>query len=304
MSATQFLPLDAVGFMGGRFNLDATRDPVLALQVPIAQNYFLTMGGVVLAGRDFSDRDVDNSGSVAIVDDRFASNFGEPLSAVGRYVTAVGRPPRKIVGVVRSMRYDPASDPDPEVFTPGRSPNARTIVARVTGKAGDRLAAIHYDVQSIDPKVPIFNVKTMEERLDDTLARPKFYATVVMFFGGLALLLVVIGVYGVTSYAVVQRTREMGIRLALGMTPGRLRVVLLRQGFIMVALGVVPGVWGAIAGGRYLHTLVHGADTGIVMTSLVAVAITTATAAAAIWSATRHIARLDITAVLRAESAE
>jgi putative ABC transport system permease protein len=304
VSATQFLPLDAVGFMGGRFNLDATGNPVLALQVPIAQGYFQTMGGVVLAGRDFSEGDVENSGSVAIVDDRFARNFGEPLSAVGRYVTAVGRPPRKIVGVVRSMRYDPASDPDPEVFTPSGSPNARTVVARVTGKARDRLAAIRYAVQSVDPTVPVFNVKTMEERLDAALARPKLYATAVIFFGGLALLLVVIGIYGVVSYAVVQRTREMGIRLALGMTPGRLRVAVLLQGFTTVTLGVVPGILGAVAGGRYLQSLVHGADAAVVLTSAAAVVITTATAAAAIWSATRHIARLDITDVLRAESAE
>jgi len=252
------------------------------------------MGGLLLAGRDFSDQDIENSGSVAIVNDRFARSFGEPSAAVGRFVTAERRPPRKIVGVVRAMRYDPSSDVEPEVFTLSRSPNAWTIVARVSGNARDRIAAIRDAVQSVDRKLPVFNVKTMEERLDDTLARPKFYTTAVMFFGGLALLLVVIGVYGVVSYAVVQRTREMGIRLALGMTPGRLRVGVLRQGLITVAVGVVPGVWGAIAGGRYLQTLVHGADAGIVMTSAVAVVITTATAAAAMWSATRHIARLDI----------
>jgi putative ABC transport system permease protein len=304
VSATQFLPLAVTGFMGGRFNLDATGTPVLAVQVPIAPGYFQTLGGLVMFGRDFNDQDVEGSGSVAIVNDRFARQFGEPSSAVGRYVTAERRQPRKIVGVVRAMRYDPWSEALSEVFTPSRSPNAQTIVARVNGNARDRIAAIRDAVQSVDAKVPVFNVKTMEERLDDTLARPKFYTTAVMFFGGVALLLVVIGVYGVVSYAVVQRSREMGIRLALGMTPGRLRVGVLRQGLITVALGVVPGVWGAIAGGRYLQTLVHGAAAGIVMTSAVAVGITTATAAAAIWSATRHIARLDIVEVLRAESAE
>jgi putative ABC transport system permease protein len=304
VSATQFLPLAVTGFMGGSFNVDGTGTPVFALQVPIAPNYFQTMGGLLLAGRDFSDQDVENSGQIAIVNDRFARSFGEPSAVVGRSVTAERQQPRKIVGVVRAMRYDPSSDTDPEVFTPSRSPNAWTIVARVSGHARDRIAAIRDAVQSVDPKVPVFNVKTMEERLDASLARPKFYATAVIFFGGLALLLVVIGIYGVVSYAVVQRTREMGIRLALGITSGRLRVAVLRQGFITVALGVVPGVWGAITGGRYLQSLVHGAAAGIVMTAAVAVVITTVTAAAAIWSATRHIARLDIMDVLRAESAE
>jgi len=112
VSATQFLPLGTIGFMGGGFNLDATGTPVFALQVPIAPNYFLTMGGVVLAGRDFSDQDLEHADSIAIVNDLFARNFGEPSSAVGRYVTAARRPPRKIIGVVRAMRYDPASDAD------------------------------------------------------------------------------------------------------------------------------------------------------------------------------------------------
>jgi putative ABC transport system permease protein len=102
----------------------------------------------------------------------------------------------------------------------------------------------------------------------------------------------------------VQRTREMGIRLALGITPLRLRAVVLRQGFTIVALGIVPGVWGAIAGGRYLETLVRGADVGMVPTSAAAVAITAVTAGVAMWSATRHIARLDVADVLRAETVE
>jgi putative ABC transport system permease protein len=177
-------------------------------------------------------------------------------------------------------------------------------VVRVSGNARDRLAPIRDAVQSVDPNVPVFSVKTMVDRLDEAVARPKFYATAVVFFGGLALLLAVIGVYGVVSYAVVQRTREMGIRLALGITPLRLRAVVLRQGFITVALGVVPGVWGAAVGGRYLETLVRGADAGMVPTSAVAVAITAATAGLAMWSATRHIARLDIADVLRAETVE
>ena len=119
--------------------------------------------------------------------------------------------------------------------------------------------------------MPVFDVRTMDERLDTTLARPQFYSTAVAFFGGLGLLLAIIGVYGVTSYSVLQRTREMGIRLALGTTPGRLRATMLRQSSLTIGLGALAGLAMAVGFGRYLQSLVQGADSAIVATSIVAV---------------------------------
>ena len=107
-----------------------------------------------------------------------------------------------------------------------------------------------------------------------------------------------------TSYAVLQRTRELGIRLALGTTPGRLRATMLRQSSLTIALGALAGLAMAIGFGRYLQSLVRGADSAIVATSIFAVLVTAVVAAAATWSATRHIARLDIGDVLRAECAD
>jgi ABC-type antimicrobial peptide transport system permease subunit len=144
----------------------------------------------------------------------------------------------------------------------------------------------------------------MDERLDATLARPKFYATAVVFFGGLALFLAIIGVYGVISYSVQQRTREMGIRLALGTTPGRLRAAMLGQATLTIGVGAAAGIGMALGFGRYLQTLVQGAGAALILTSALAVIVTAVVAMAAIWSATRRIARLDITDVLRAECAE
>ena len=97
------------------------------------------------------------------------------------------------------------------------------------GRAEDHLAEIRDAIQSVDPQVPVFGAKTMQQRLDEVFAAPKFYRTAVWIFAGFAGLLTVIGIYGIVSYAVVQRTQEMGVRMALGTTPVRLRGMLLRQ---------------------------------------------------------------------------
>jgi putative ABC transport system permease protein len=156
-------------------------------------------------------------------------------------------------------------------------------------------------IRSVDPQVPVFGVKTMKQRLDEALVRPQFYSTAVLCFAGFALLLAVIGIYGVVSYAVAQRTHELGIRMALGTTSGRLRSVLLRQGLIPVAAGAVPGVAGAALSGRLLENLIAGAKSIDIYTCVFAVLLLAAIAALSIYAATRRIARLDIAEVLRAD---
>jgi ABC-type lipoprotein release transport system permease subunit len=111
----------------------------------------------------------------------------------------------------------------------------------------------------VDPQGPVFGVKTMEQRLDEVFANPKFYRTAVWTFAAIALLLAVIGIYGIVSYAVVERTQEMGVRMALGTTPSRLRSMLLRQGLLVVVAGAIPGIAGAQLTGRFLESLIAGA---------------------------------------------
>ncbi|MGA8215515.1 MAG: FtsX-like permease family protein [Candidatus Sulfotelmatobacter sp.] len=141
----------------------------------------------------------------------------------------------------------------------------------------------------------------MEQRLDEMFAGPRFYRTAVWIFAGLALLLAVIGIYGIVSYAVVQRTQEMGVRMALGTTPVRLRGMLLRQGSVMVMAGAIPGIAGARLTGRFLESLMDGAKPiGLAMSSGL-VLLFALVASASIWSATRRIASLDVSAILRSE---
>ncbi|HTR65946.1 MAG TPA: ABC transporter permease [Terriglobales bacterium] len=303
-SATEFLPLYASGFVGGPFGLDGRPATRSSTMVPILSGYFQTMGGQILYGREFTEAEVRSGAPVAVVNEHFAAGFGVPEAALGHQLTN-GSDAWKIVGVVNGMEYetDPTTAHGNQVFVPSTAPGSfsSTFVARVNGRAEDHLAAIRDAVQSVDPQVPVFSAKTMEQRLDEIFAAPKFYRTAIWVFAGFALLLALIGIYGIVSYAVVQRTQEMGVRMALGRTPVQLRGMLLRHGLRMVAAGAIPGIVGARFTGRLLETLIEGAKSIDMITSAGLFLFVALVASTSIWSGTRRIARLDVTAILRSE---
>ncbi|MCU1272827.1 MAG: hypothetical protein JWO48_258 [Bryobacterales bacterium] len=305
-SATEFLPLYATGFVGGAFGLDRRPAKRSSMMVPVLSDYFQTMGGRILCGREFTDAEVRSDARVAVVNERFARGFGAPAEVLGRQLTLENSPPWKIIGVVRGMDYETdmsATANSNQVFVPAHSPGGffSTFVVRVNGRAEGRLGTVRDVIRSVDLQVPVFGVKTMAQRLADTFSRPRFYSTAVLIFAGFALLLAVIGIYGIVSYAVVQRTHEMGVRLALGTTPVRLRGILLGHGLLIVAAGAIPGVAGAMLSGRFLESLIDGAKSVDLATSALSVLFIAAVASTSIWAATRRIAGLDIMAILRTE---
>jgi len=302
-SATEFLPIYAKGFIGGRWQMDGRPARENSMIVPVLPDYFRTMGARILYGRELTDTDVKGDAKVALVNELFASEFGPPTDAVGRRITIGNSPPWRIIGVVRGMDYMVDGANSLQIFVPSHSPGGMfsTFVARVDGRAEDRLAMVRDAIQSVDPQVPVFGVKTMAQRLDDALARPQFYRTAVFFFAGFALLLAVIGIYGIVSYTVARRTHEMGIRMALGTTPDRLRMTLLRQGLLTIAAGAIPGIAGAMLIGRFLESLVEGAKSVSPVTCAASVLFIAAIAAAGIWTASRPIVRLDVMEILRTE---
>ena len=272
--------------------------------VPVMADYFRTMGGRILWGREFTGGEIQSNARVAVVNDRFAGEFGPPANAVASEIAIGNNPPWRIVGVVKSMDYMTEGANGNQIFIPDSSPGGgffSAFVVRVSGRAEDRLPMIRDTIQSVDREVPVFGVKTMDQRLADALARPQFYKTAVLCFTALALLLAVIGIYGIVSYTVAQRTHEMGIRMALGTTPARLRITLLRQALTPIGGGVIPGIVGAALSGRLLESLVEGAKPLNATAYAASVLIIAIITAIGIWMATRPIARLDIVEILRTE---
>jgi putative ABC transport system permease protein len=270
--------------------------------------YFSAMRTAIVAGRDFSSRDQQGAERVAVVTEEFARAAGGTRAVLGHKVKsvfgAVGTA-LTIVGIAHTLHYDAGTgdNPMPILFLPfGQNPYPfMTLVARVRGRTEAYLPIARDAVQSVDRQVPVFDVKTLDQRLAESLARPRFYTTAVVFFGAFGLLLAVIGVYGVASYSIIQRTHELGVRIAIGASAQRMRWMLLGQSLLPVAIGMAVGVAGAIGLGQFLQHLLDTAQRVDGLTVAIAAAILAAIAAVAVWSASERILRLDPMQVLRAE---
>jgi putative ABC transport system permease protein len=177
VTATDFLPLDATMFLGGPMGLDGRPAKENVMMVPVLPDYFQTMGGRILYGREISAAEVRNDTQVAVVNERFASEFGSAEEALGHEVT-IGRARRRIVGVVKDMDYKAGmfDANSMQIFIPGHKPGAfyPIFAARVDGRAEDFLAKMRATVESVDDQVPVFGATTMEARLARALLRPKF----------------------------------------------------------------------------------------------------------------------------------
>ena len=303
---------DATTYDSFDVNLEGVHQAARQRLTETSWNFFSVLGRTPALGRGFAPgEDTPGGTSVAVLSHSTWQQLsgGDPR-AIGSTVR-VNRAPFTVVGIAPAG-FDYPEKTDlwvPTTFDYERVPKTGSVIIWTTIgrlKAGMSWAqashAFAAEAAAADPgrmKMDAVNRPALVP-LQAQLAGPVRTAS----FSGLGLLLAIIGVYGVTSYSVLQRTREMGIRLALGTTPGRLRATLLRQSSWTIALGSVAGLGMAIGLGRYLQSLVHGAESAIVATSASAVAVIVFVAAAATWSATRHIARLDVGEVIRAECAD
>jgi putative ABC transport system permease protein len=278
----------------------------------VTDGYFRAMGIGFLAGRDFTGAERTGKGLVAIVDDQFARQSGLGAGIVGRTISLTGRTISlsgtgqvfRVVGLVPAMRLGgPAAERHMQVYVPLEQapPGYMTFVARISGSAGAYLAACQAAAQKVDPKIPIYDPQTLDERLSGNLLRPRYYTAAVLFLGVFALLLAAIGIYGAATYSVTQRTHEIGVRIAIGAAPGRLRGTLVREGMVPVIAGMAAGAAGAMASGRVVKSLMESAEPLGMPTCVLGALVLGGAAFSALWFATSRVIRMDPMAALKTE---
>lgn len=304
-AAAQFLPLVENMYMGQEFSLDLSHKAPGTLTLPVTTDYFRTIGTPILDGREFTSADRAGSDPVMIVNQAFVHQLGLEDRVVGRKVFDWrGEKQYTIVGVVADERLSgPSAQPQPFAYFPVDhwTPGFATFVARVRGQAEPYLAICRDALRQLDPSVPVYDVKTLDQRLTDNLRRPRFYTTAILFFGAFALLLALIGIYGLAAYAIAQRTHEIGVRIAVGARLGQVRFMLMRQSMAPLMLGLMAGAGGAFALAGSLQALIYDAPALDPVTCGGAALLLSLVGAAAVWSATGRILKLDPMLALRAD---
>jgi len=284
----------------------------------IAPRYFATAGIPLLSGRDFTAADAVDRPGVAIASRAFAARFWPNGDALGRQVTVLipesnafwipraTRRPLTIVGIADNVRIDGIGGPraaDPQLYLPySQSPtHILTLVVRPHGPPATAAAAIRNAVHATDPEQPTFDEKTLSDVRDETFARPLEISSLVGAFAVLALVLSGIGVYGVIAHSVTRRTREIGIRIALGAARSAVLRLVVREMVAFAAAGVAIGVPMAVGLGRIIQSRVTGEASLDAVTLIGAAALLVAVAVVAAYVPARRAAGLDPASALKIE---
>jgi predicted permease len=259
----------------------------------------------LVAGRDFDAGDRLGTLPVAIVSRELERRSWPAGSALGRQVREAGDPVwRTIVGVVGDSRQRTlGEDLQPRLYVPVlQAPiNFSNVVARTSGDPLALASAVRAAIWSVDPEQPIWSVTSMEQLLARSTWQVRFTTRLVGGFAVLALLLAAVGVYGVMSYAVVRRTREVGIRIAVGASPAQAVALVLRRGVWMTAAATGLGLVGAAGATRLIRSQLFGVGPGDPATFVVAPAVLAGAALLACWIPARRAARVDPIEALRSE---
>jgi predicted permease len=282
----------------------------------VSPGYLETMGTRIIAGRDVTWADIEAGGRVALISEEFARELGpEPGDALGKRI----RTPiesddwRDVIGVVESVKDDALyADAPSLVYWPALMenafgnaafafpPNAFVVRSDRTGAASLN-TEIREAVWSVNKDVPIALERTMQDLYAGSLARTSFALVMLAIAGSMALALGIIGIYGVISYVVAQRAREIGIRMALGAQPREVRTMFLRQGLALSSVGLAIGLVAALALTRFMSSLLFGIESTDVATYVAALGVILAAAALASYLPARRASAIDPVETLKAE---
>ncbi|MFN7943996.1 MAG: ABC transporter permease [Blastocatellia bacterium] len=276
----------------------------------IRPDYFQTMKIQLVAGRDFNERDKFESTPVVIVNESLAKRYFPNQNPLGRRinpsfgVSGRGVQWREIVGIVKDVHHASLSeDSGAEVYVAHtQAPwNTITVVARTSIDPSSLIQSVRNEVRSLNPDLPVYDIRTLEDRISLTVAQPRFQMLLLAIFAGIALLLTAVGLYGVLAYNVAQRTQEIGIRMALGASAGKVRAMVVRQGMTLALVGVGIGLIASLAATRLLASLLFGvAATDPLTFALIGLAMLLI-ALAACWIPARRATKVDPMIALRYE---
>ena len=279
-------------------------DRPLADNREVNPDYFRTMGIRLVAGRYFDEH--DRARPVAVISAMTAARLWPGKSAVGKRLIQGGGSlgPIEVVGVVADIRgASLIHAPTNTVYVPYWQDSRYTVslAVRTALPVSTVGPALRAAVRQLDPEMPAPVIRTMEERMAESVAPRRFQMTLVLLFGAAALLLASLGIYGVVAYSVGQRTSEMGIRMALGAQPGSISGMVLRQGMAPVLAGLAVGVAGSLALGQLLGSLLFGVKATDPATIAGVATMLAVVAAVASWVPARRATRIDPAVALRGE---
>jgi putative ABC transport system permease protein len=277
-----------------------------------------TLGARIVRGRGFAASDAAGAPNVALINEAFVARFFRGRDPIGQRIKTLSGAEKEltVIGVMADMKREAIDLPVgtemivplaqyPSLWQPPHAPHDMYVVLRTTGDPADLIPAAQRAVAELDPALPVFDVRTMDELLWDAVARPRFLMFLLTSFAGIALLLAAVGIYGVMAHTVAQRTHEIGLRVALGARPAQVRAMVLRQAATLVAAGVGLGLAAAVALSEALGASLSGVFYGEhlaqpVVLAGVAVAVT-ATAMLATWIPARRATQVQPTVALRSE---
>lgn len=271
--------------------------------------YFQTMGTPFLKGRDFTERDDENATNVVIVNETFARKFFSEEDALGKRVsfgTNDSGDPNwlEIVGVVGDIKHvGLETEAEPETYVPYLQTPYRfiTIIVRAATEPASLVAAIRKEALALDPQQPLYDVKPMEQVLEQSIAERRLIMLLLSIFAAVALALAAVGLYGVMSYSITQRTREIGIRMALGAKASDVLKIVIKHGMVMVLIGVAIGLAAAFILTRLMASLLYGVSATDPTTFVVIPLFLLAVALMACLIPARRATKIEAVAALRHE---